>query len=872
MRPLRLELAAFGPYAEPQVIDFGVLGEQRLFLVHGPTGAGKTTLLDAICFALYGDVTGADRDGRGYRSHFAGASVETTVTLDFQLGERVFRVTRQPEQERAKRVGEGTTVSPHAATLWDRTGLDEATEEGKVLATRVSDVTAAVVDLLGFRSEQFRQVIVLPQGRFRDVLLAGSKAREDILRQLFDTGFYGRLEEALKERSRELRSAAEKLRTERNALLAQEDCADEAALDARVQTLREEKAGLDARLATLLEQSASAAQALERARAEQARFEKAERAESALRALHSRRAAIDADRERLRAARRAAGLADLSRQVAERRQSAAEAEGALAKLRERQSAAVARLQRAGSTAAAERARAPERDALAVRVEALERSLPVARELAALMARESAEGAAERAAEAGAAAATEAAARARARALELQGARETGSAALLAAELRPGEACPVCGSTEHPAPATGAAEIPSSVAVAEAEEAVAAAEATLETHRRARQRAAEALSGLRAAMEELRKQLVGVVEPSPSALRDIPRLAEEAREQRAALQAALDRAGKEEQAARDEAARVEAGLESGVAQVEAARTAVQSVEREWAARLEQAGFASEADWKRAAMDAPAMDRLESAIENFQRELAAAEGMAADARADVSGRQPPDLPAALDAANAAAQAHGQAAEQSGQLAGRMAALEKLRARLARISADFAEAEQRFGVFGSIARVAAGDNLHRVSLQRFVLASRLDDVLAAASRRLHDMTRGRYLLRRNTEAADRRAAGGLELLVEDAYTASSRSVATLSGGESFQAALSLALGLSEVVQAYSGGITLDTLFIDEGFGSLDPEALDLAINTLVDLQQSGRLVGVISHVPELRERLDVRLEVVTGAAGSRAVFRLP
>jgi exonuclease SbcC len=137
---------------------------------------------------------------------------------------------------------------------------------------------------------------------------------------------------------------------------------------------------------------------------------------------------------------------------------------------------------------------------------------------------------------------------------------------------------------------------------------------------------------------------------------------------------------------------------------------------------------------------------------------------------------------------------------------------------------------------------------------------------------MTRGRYLLRRNVDAGDRRAAGGLELMVEDSYTATSRPVATLSGGESFQAALALALGLSEVVQSYSGGIRLDTMFIDEGFGSLDPEALDLAIDTLIDLQQSGRMVGVISHVPELRERLDVRLEIVAGPGGSRARFHLP
>lgn len=872
MRPLRLELAAFGPYSEPQVIDFRALGERRLFLVHGPTGAGKTTLLDAICFALYGDATGPDRDAKGFRSQFAGPALETTVTLDFQLGARVYRVTRQPEQERAKRVGQGTTLSPPAATLWDRSGLADSAEEGKVLATRVGNVTEAIVDLLGFRSEQFRQVIVLPQGRFREVLLAGSKEREDILRQLFDTGFYGRIEEALKERSRELRVAAEKLRAERATLLRQEGLDDEAALDERLRALLDDKSGVDAGLKALQHESSAAAQALERARGEQARFDKAQRAQRTLAALQARCAEIDADRQRLHAARRAASLVDLAAQLAARRHAADDSGKALEDMRRRHSSAAHRLERATAALHAEQARAPEREALGRRAAELVRLLPLAQELAELLDRESAEAAAERVAADGVDAALRAAAEARARAGALRSARESGSAALLAADLQPGAPCPVCGSTEHPRPATGGGEIPSPEALGAADEAIAAAEANLDELRQASQRAAAVLSDLRARIDILRRQLAGVVAPSPDHLRGIPRLAEEATGRGAALQDALDRAMADEQAARDDAARLEAGLEAATRQADAARAALQATEKAWAERLDRAGFAGEQAWRGAVLDEEEMERIQAASDDFRQRLAAAEGMAADAQAEVAGRVPPDLPAAEAAAAGAAHAHGHAAEKSGQLGSRIESLERLRTRLGEIAGEYAAAEQRFGVFGSIARVAAGDNLHRISLQRFVLASRLDDVLAAASRRLHAMTRGRYLLRRNTETADRRAAGGLELLVEDAYTANSRPVATLSGGESFQAALSLALGLSEVVQAYSGGISLDTIFIDEGFGSLDPEALDLAIDTLMDLQQSGRMVGVISHVPELRERIDVRLEVVAGAAGSRAAFRLP
>jgi exonuclease SbcC len=161
--------------------------------------------------------------------------------------------------------------------------------------------------------------------------------------------------------------------------------------------------------------------------------------------------------------------------------------------------------------------------------------------------------------------------------------------------------------------------------------------------------------------------------------------------------------------------------------------------------------------------------------------------------------------------------------------------------------------------------------MTFQRFVLAALLDEVLIAASQRLRLMSRGRFDLQRAREHIDRRTAGGLDLVVYDAYTGTTRPVNTLSGGESFLASLSLALGLSDVVQAYSGGVTLQTLFVDEGFGSLDPEALDLAFRALVDLQGGGRLVGIISHVPELKERIEARLEVIPGRGGSMVRFLL-
>jgi len=172
----------------------------------------------------------------------------------------------------------------------------------------------------------------------------------------------------------------------------------------------------------------------------------------------------------------------------------------------------------------------------------------------------------------------------------------------------------------------------------------------------------------------------------------------------------------------------------------------------------------------------------------------------------------------------------------------------------------------VYGTLSDIASGKTANNVSLQRFVLSVLLDDVLIQATQRLSLMSRGRYLLLRKDQPGKGRGAFGLDLDVEDAYTGKSRSVATLSGGESFMAALALALGLSDVVQAYAGGIKLDMLFIDEGFGSLDQESLELAIRTLMDLQASGRMIGIISHVSELKEQMALRLDVESSYTGSQ------
>ncbi len=172
---------------------------------------------------------------------------------------------------------------------------------------------------------------------------------------------------------------------------------------------------------------------------------------------------------------------------------------------------------------------------------------------------------------------------------------------------------------------------------------------------------------------------------------------------------------------------------------------------------------------------------------------------------------------------------------------------------------------------AQVRGTANVPRISFQSYVLARVLDEVLEAATRRFLKVSLGRYEVRRRIDSTDRRAQSGLDIEIVDRNTNQARDTRTLSGGESFQASLSLAFGLSDVVQQHVGGVHLDCIFVDEGFGSLDPEALENALAMLKDLQVGGRLVGIISHVGDLRQHIDARLTLTRTANGSTAAFHL-
>jgi len=1017
MRPLKLVMRAFGPYAQEQVLDFGVLEERSFFLIHGPTGAGKTSILDAICLALYGETSGGERQIRHMRSDHADPGVLTEVIFDFALGAETYRVFRRPEQDRPKKRGSGMTKEPAKATLWKRTGAS-GNDEGVVIAERWSRVNEEIERLLGFRSDQFRQVVVLPQGQFRKLLSAGSSERQQILEVLFQTGIYRQVEEALKDAADQTKTEVERLREKKKEILERLGAETLAELEDKLADATKEKDAIENTIKTLKQEETSTEKELENAREILRKLKEYEKAKTDLQTLEARKEEFKEKYEKLARARKASRLKDIESELRNREEELTEAQKKLKTAHGALESAQKEKTRADEEFDKERSRQEERDSARREVDKLESLRTQVEELAGArhklielegkvqtLARirdekkahleecEQALQEAQREKEAAVTLAAQVDARkleydnlqrayerrkqleklyrdhkkadaefseiqcklkqtsedrsAASKELELLEERwRKGQAAVLARQLKAGTPCPVCGSTEHPLPAKDGGELPtesdfelareglkeidnrikelqekassSRDCVVKLEAQIRTLEAELEAQKdedispmKCRveevkslldeaEKAKGRLSGLEAQIKELdqaKKQAEkeaelaknelqkattdfavakSSVEQSegkiPEELRTKERLEEairEARNKYQELETAFRKAQEQQNNARVALAQAEATLRNAKETEIKARDLADKARKNFLRRIEEAGFGNAEDYEASRMEEEAIERLDAEIQEFNGKLREADERVRRAEKEAEGLEKPDLEPIEEKCAEIKKKLEEVLRRSGEVNKHIEQLSSAVRDVGKVDKEIGEKEAYYGIIGRLAEVASGKNPYNITFERFVLATLLDDVLAAASTRLRMMSNGRFDLQRLAGVDDRRRAGGLELVVYDAYTGTTRPVNTLSGGEGFLASLSLALGLADVVQSYAGGIKLDTIFIDEGFGSLDPESLDLALRALVDLQKEGRLVGIISHVPELKERVDVRLEVVPSKRGSEARF---
>ncbi|GGT99271.1 AAA family ATPase [Actinomadura citrea] len=523
------------------------------------------------------------------------------------------------------------------------------------------------------------------------------------------------------------------------------------------------------------------------------------------------------------------------------------------------------------------------------------------------------------AEAGYRTAVDTAQDARQHVLDLRQARLDGMAAVLAEELADGEPCRVCGSTEHPAPVASLALIPT-------EEQVEGAQAEADEAQDVRERAGTAAGELRTERDKLLEiageadadALAAELAEAETALAAAEARAAEAERLEAALhrhEQELDqvRSAQEEtgraltenrthdrelaaeqtrlSAELDEARGGDPTLEARIARlageadalaaaVEAARAYGRADEELAAARAkaaqeaEEQGFRTPEEVLEAALPDEDQGVLRDRIRRLDDEEAEVRALLGDPELVAAAAAPaPDLPALEAAVAAADAAHTGAANAADRARHRCERLAELRMDLAAAVGAWRPAAGRHEVAERVAGLASGKhaaNRHAMSLSAYVLAARLEQVVAAANERLHRMSGGRYALVHTTDkaAGDRtKGAGGLGLRVADSWTGLMRDPVTLSGGESFITSLALALGLADVVTAEAGGTEIGTLFVDEGFGTLDEETLDEVMDVLDGLRDGGRAVGIVSHVAELRARIPAQLRVTKDRAGSTA-----
>lgn len=340
---------------------------------------------------------------------------------------------------------------------------------------------------------------------------------------------------------------------------------------------------------------------------------------------------------------------------------------------------------------------------------------------------------------------------------------------------------------------------------------------------------------------------------------------------ARLNSELEQAQKNYQQKSQDLTKNQADFDNSLANLQQAQARLTRIQDDFSNRLKSSGFSTVDEYLKDKWSPERIQKVQEHIKDFELNLSAAEQRVQRSKEITESLPHPDLAKLQKAADAYKEEYEAAVRHHSDL---LAALKSTQRWLDRLNANHQKMDKlasRYAVMGKLSEITNGQNDYRLTLQRFVLGALLDDVALAANERLKMMSKGRYYLQRTMDRMRKNSAGGLDLEVFDNYTGFARGVGTLSGGETFLASLSLALGLVDVVQSYAGGIHLDTLFVDEGFGTLDPESLDFAIKALIDLQQGGRLVGIISHVPELKERIDARLEVTPTSKGSIASFKV-
>ena len=1040
MRPIKLTISAFGPYASKQVIDFEELKGRNIFVISGKTGAGKTTIFDAISYALYGEASGESRETDSLRSHFADDNTETYVELEFELRGEKYTVNRVPKQKKKKARGEGYTEKSADATL--------TLPDGKVI-TKVKNVTDKIIEILGITREQFKQIVMLAQGEFKKLLLADSVEREGIFRKIFNTYDFEKIQAELKDKAANLSKNRTKSKHEMEINLKNIKGEHDIVIDEYVdfplvieklkdllerdnniyKTLNEEGKEVDNKLQVknqekaiietnnnLLKEKEIITKALEELLSKEDEYKNKAKAiidgknakevkyiEDKLiettKKLTKREEDYNLSLKNIDSLKLEQEEANKLLQIEESKECDREKLSVeinnLNKLEEKiieldslnnkvmhlkQSAENSKLQIINNKKETEELKKSKEEKelqlkdiatletkkveLESDIKAKNKTLDEVRELFKVIrsfqntyiehnnkAKEYKEFEVEYK-------------KVKENYEKMDDLYKKEQAGILASKLQENEPCPVCGSTNHPNKATikENLKIPTKEELKVAKENLDKLEkenlekinnlttlnsnkttyleqvnnhlsmlsATLNIDKTFNSETAKVVKNLgtelKSVIDKLKDELLKVIDKislkekiekelnlitttinereqslikleeceknyTTELTQNITKIDEYKKEipenitDLKTLNNLIEVKTKELNISKEKLAKLRLENENLAKKLEGENSTSKEINKSieelkleiannqtnFNEAIKEQGFDNIEDYENAKLKISMVEVLEKEVENYNSELKLTKAKQEDIINKTKDIVFMDITTIDEEIRSIQNNKKELESKLRELHAIIVGNKTILKNVENLNIEFKEIEEEYKVLGELADLANGKKAPYISFERYILASYFEDIIEAANIRLEKMTGDRFSLIRKTSKSKGAGQKGLELEIYDNYTDSSRDVSSLSGGESFKASLSLALGLSDIVQSNAGGVSLDTMFVDEGFGTLDPQSLDNAIDSLLELQRGGRLVGIISHVEELKERIDAKLEVTSTSKGSKVEFNI-
>lgn len=892
MKPINLRISAFGPYKDEVNIDFTKLGENGIFLITGDTGAGKTSIFDAISFAIFGEVSGSNRPIQTLRSDFADMNIDTYVELEFVHKNRKYKILRNPSYEKPKKKGEGFTKKSADASL----------EYDDVVVSGIKNVDIKIEEILGINAKQFKQISMLAQGEFLKILFAESKERTEIFRKIFDTNIYNSIARKLKEK---LKTNEDKLKELKNSFITNtanilweeekninlDNKINEIDIDNVLKELEQELEENKEENTNIEEEITKQEKEIKVIEENISKQEELNLKIENYKQLLTKQNEYKKQEEEMEKLKNKIAQNQKIREIIKPKADKVNNEKEIIKKLEKDLDTIKRNIQIGNAKEKEHEKKVEivnkigekykeyNNYLEIKKELLEKANIIKNIENLEITKNNYLKEYEQLEKEYKIINNEY--------LEKESEFFKEQVGIIAEKLEENKPCPVCGSITHPNIAKKSASVLSKEELEKIKENL---EIKQNNKLKKQEECIKVNSQINILIQEIGKESDNKLEleSAKNKLKKEFNINKEKlisieqtilKEYKSISNKNLDITKFEYDKFKDsiidlinleknELVKSKTLQEEKMNQLQESNLRLDKYTKEYFNELLKLRFKNEEEYNKILLTNIEIENIQKNIEDFTRNVAINNTKISDLEKEAKGKSTKDLKIQKEKLMAYKNILIEKRKEYVKVKGKLDNNMRIYKLLLENAKELKQKIKDFIIYDELSRTANGTlaGKKRIEFEQYVQATYFDMVILEANKRLAKMTENRYFLIRKEEPEKISDKIGLDLEVKDNYNGKIRDAKSLSGGEAFKAALSLALGLSDVIQSYSGGIVVDTLFIDEGFGSLDTESREQAINTLSLLIDSNKLIGIISHVTELKERIDKKIIVTKTSDGSK------